>query len=216
MPKKFANENSKAVAAKERKNEKAALEKSAKQKKAEDEYWADDDKSLAKKQARKDDQERKKQEALLKKKERDELARLEEKEVTSKLAKVNPVKVTQAKIREENEKRALAAKKSSTKKPEPETHLTKPIAENINRVVVEGEARTVEGAISVLSISGEPTVDKHPEKRLKAAYEDYEKERLPELKQENPNMRLSQLRQMLWKEWQKSPKNPLNMQLANM
>ena len=87
----------------------------------------------AKKQARKDDQERKKQEALLKKKERDELARLEEKEVTSKLAKVNPVKVTQAKIREENEKRALAAKKSSTKKPEPETHLTKPIAENINR-----------------------------------------------------------------------------------
>ena len=57
---------------------------------------------------------------------------------------------------------------------------------------------------------------KHPEKRLKAAYEDYEKERLPELKQENPNMRLSQLRQMLWKEWQKSPKNPLNIQLANM
>ena len=57
---------------------------------------------------------------------------------------------------------------------------------------------------------------KHPEKRLKAAYEDYEKERLPELKKENPNMRLSQLRQMLWKEWQKSPKNPLNVQLANM
>ena len=28
------------------------------------------------------------------------------------------------------------------------------------RVVVEGEARSVEGAISVLSISGEPTVDK--------------------------------------------------------
>ena len=48
MPKKFASENSKAVAAKDRKNEKAALEKSAKQKKAEDEYWADDDKSLGK------------------------------------------------------------------------------------------------------------------------------------------------------------------------
>ena len=48
MPKKFANENSKAVAAKDRKNEKAAQEKSAKQKKADDEYWADDDKGLGK------------------------------------------------------------------------------------------------------------------------------------------------------------------------
>ena len=74
----------------------------------------------------------------------------------------------------------------------------------------------MEDAISVLSVSGEVAVDKHPEKRLKAAYEDYETERLPELKKENPGMRLSQLRQMLWKEWQKSPKNPLNIQLAAM
>ena len=45
MPKKFAGENSKAVAAKERKNEKSASEKLAKQKALEDAYWADDDKN---------------------------------------------------------------------------------------------------------------------------------------------------------------------------
>ena len=46
----MSGENSKAVAARERKNEKANAEKAAKEKAAEDAKWADDDKSLAKKQ----------------------------------------------------------------------------------------------------------------------------------------------------------------------
>lgn len=57
-------------------------------------------------------------------------------------------------------------------------------------------------------------VDQHPEKRMKAAYKKYEETNLPILKQENPNMKLSQLKQMLWKDWQKSPENPLNQRLA--
>ena len=56
----------------------------------------------------------------------------------------------------------------------------------------------------------EPEVDKHPEKRVKAAYQKFEEENLPLLKQDNPNMRLSQLKQMLKKDWMKSPENPLN------
>lgn len=52
--------------------------------------------------------------------------------------------------------------------------------------------------------------DKHPEKRMKAAYTAYEERRLKELKLENPSLRLSQLKQMIFKEWQKSPENPLN------
>ena len=84
------------------------------------------------------------------------------------------------------------------------------------RLTCEGaEARTVDEAISVLRLSGgEPTVDKHPEKRMKAAYEEFEQARLPLLKAENGNMRLSQLKQMLRKEWQKHPDNPLNKRLA--
>ena len=49
-----------------------------------------------------------------------------------------------------------------------------------------------------------PEVDRHPERRLKAAYAAYEEERLPQLKAEHPNMRLSQLKQLLWKEWLKA------------
>ena len=86
----------------------------------------------------------------------------------------------------------------------------------IFRLQVEGvEARNIEEAISALKVSdGGPSVDKHPEKRMKAAYEDFENKRLPELKSENPSMRLSQLKQMLRKEWQKSPDNPLNRAMA--
>merc|ERR1712142_411411 len=198
------------------KNEKANAEKAAKEKAAEDAKWADDDKSLAKKQSRKDDAERKRLEALAKKKEREDLL-AQENAKNAKASKVNPVKVTQAQIREQQARREEAAR-GKVAKPEPETHLTAPLEENINRMQVEGaEARSVTEAIQVLSInSNSPSVDKHPEKRMKAAYEDFEKKRLPELKAENGNMRLSQLKQMLRKEWQKHPENPLNKQLAAM
>lgn len=52
--------------------------------------------------------------------------------------------------------------------------------------------------------------DKHPEKRMKAAYAAYEERKLKELKVEHPSLRLTQLKQMIFKEWQKSPENPLN------
>lgn len=52
--------------------------------------------------------------------------------------------------------------------------------------------------------------DKHPEKRLKAAFKAYEAENLPRIKAENPSMRMSQWKQILFKEWTKSSQNPLN------
>lgn len=45
---------------------------------------------------------------------------------------------------------------------------------------------------------------------MKAAFTAFEEVNLPRLKQENPNMRLSQLKQLLKKEWMKSPENPMN------
>ena len=53
-------------------------------------------------------------------------------------------------------------------------------------------------------------VDMHPEKRVKAAWNAFEQGRISQLRAENPSLRLSQIRQMLRKEWQKSPLNPLN------
>lgn len=56
----------------------------------------------------------------------------------------------------------------------------------------------------------EKEIDKHPEKRLKAAFAAFEAENLERLKKEYPTLRLSQIKQMLRKEWMKSPANPLN------
>jgi len=53
-------------------------------------------------------------------------------------------------------------------------------------------------------------VDMHPEKRVKAAYSAYEQRRLPDVKADNPNLRLSQLKQIIKKDWNKAPENPLN------
>ena len=73
------------------------------------------------------------------------------------------------------------------------------------------EARTVDEAIAILNLEDEDTsLDKHPEKRMKAAYAAFEEVNLPRLKQENPTLRLSQIKQLLKKEWLKSPENPMN------
>ena len=83
--------------------------------------------------------------------------------------------------------------------------------ENPNRIEPVGEvARNVDEAIAILSSAQISSVDLHPEKRMRAAYLEFEEENLERLKTENPNMRLSQIKQILKKEWQKSPKNPFN------
>ena len=75
------------------------------------------------------------------------------------------------------------------------------------------QARSVDEAIAVLG-GTTAKVDLHPEKRMKAAYTAFEERELPRLKSENPNLRLSQLKQVLRKEWMKSPDNPMVQQLA--
>ena len=70
------------------------------------------------------------------------------------------------------------------------------------------EARSVDDAI--VQLDNNAKVDKHPEKRMKAAYLAYEENRMPSLKEENPGLKYSQLKELLWREWQKSPENPLN------
>lgn len=49
---------------------------------------------------------------------------------------------------------------------------------------------------------------------MRAAFTAFEEAQLPRLKQENPNMRLSQLKQLLKKEWLRSPDNPMNQRCA--
>ena len=78
------------------------------------------------------------------------------------------------------------------------------------------QARTVDEAIAVLGGSGGAAkVDKHPERRIKAAFAAFEEREMPRLKAENPTLRMSQLRQVLKKEWMKSPDNPKIQGLAH-
>jgi hypothetical protein len=69
-------------------------------------------------------------------------------------------------------------------------------------------AQTIDEALVVLQVKDDD--DKHPEKRMKAAYKAFESVNLPRLKEEHPTFKLSQLKQLLQKEWMKSPENPLN------
>ncbi|GBM70284.1 Coiled-coil domain-containing protein 124-B [Araneus ventricosus] len=201
MPKKFGG-NTKAIEARERKDAVKNAEKEKKEREAEEALWRDDDKHVVRKQQRKEEKEKKKQEQQEKKL----LSKMvyEEEMNSIKPPKPAPTKVTRAEI-------AKAVEKSANDKPKRELlHDEKPLEENVNRLQVEGEvARSVDDAIAVLSIGNEK-VDLHPEKRVKAAYQAFEERNLPILKAENPNLRLSQLKQMLKKDWMKSPENPLN------
>ena len=71
----------------------------------------------------------------------------------------------------------------------------------MNRIQLEEpSAKTIDEAVSLLKVQDEPEIDWHPEKQMKATFEDFEKVRLPELKVENPSLRLSQLKQLMGKE----------------
>ncbi|XP_033749935.1 coiled-coil domain-containing protein 124-like isoform X1 [Pecten maximus] len=211
MPKKFKGENSKAVEAKARKAAVQHAEKEKREQALEDAYWKDDDKHNAKKTQRKDDKEKKRLEQLDRKKELQRLHDEEMNSIKSKASTGGSSKVTQSQIQNQIAMEKRLAQATATKGNALPDEV--PIEENVNRLLpTEGEARSVEDALSVLSVK-EPEIDMHPEKRVKAAYQKYEDERLPQLKKENPNLRLSQLKQMLRKDWMKSPENPLNQRL---
>ncbi|GAB1864285.1 Coiled-coil domain-containing protein 124 [Camponotus japonicus] len=206
MPKKFVGENSKAVAARARKAAAKEAESIKKAMEAEDKAWEDNDKQRLKKKQKQEELEKKRQQQLEKKAEAKAL--LEKEMANIKIGGKQPAsKVTRAEIVTITEKRNQVA----MMKKEEET----PIEENLNRLTLEGEtAHSIDEAISILSTK-DPELDRHPEKRMKAAYATFEEKMMPIIKEQNPTLRLSQLKQILRKEWMKSPENPLNQKLLN-
>ncbi|XP_061593181.1 coiled-coil domain-containing protein 124 [Cololabis saira] len=216
MPKKFQGENSKAVTARARKAEAKAVADARKKQEEEDAFWQETDKHVLKKEQRKDDKEKKRLELLERKKENqrlldEESARIKGKREREAAAASAAGKVTRAQIEE-----MLENEQQQPMKPKEQNHLETPLEENVNRIIPEEgtmEARTIEDAIAVLS-TGPDDLDRHPERRMKAAFAAYEEVNMPRIKMENPNMRLSQLKQHLKKEWVKAPENPLNQRFA--
>ncbi|WRT70754.1 uncharacterized protein IL334_007753 [Kwoniella shivajii] len=54
------------------------------------------------------------------------------------------------------------------------------------------------------------SIDAHPERRFKAAFEAYLDRELPILKEEHPGLRQNQMRDLIYKQFQKAPENPFN------
>ncbi|KAI0373167.1 DUF1014-domain-containing protein [Pilatotrama ljubarskyi] len=53
-------------------------------------------------------------------------------------------------------------------------------------------------------------IERHPERRFKAAFEAYKEREMPKIRQEHPGLRLQQYHDLLYKQFQKSPENPFN------
>jgi len=53
-------------------------------------------------------------------------------------------------------------------------------------------------------------IERHPERRFKAALEAYKERELPKLRVEHPGLRLQQYEELLFKKFQKAPENPFN------
>ena len=211
-------------AAAEREKEKKLQARQEALRKAEDAKWVDNDKSLAAKEARKADRDSKADEQARKQREKAELLQKEEAE-NSRIGKNS--KLTSTKIKQSDIKiSALSAmvldpkkkKKQSESVPSDLVH-DQPLEPNLNKeamlyemktgIKVESGTGTAEALSAITAALGEVKIDAHPEKRMKALHAAFEERRLKELMIEKPNLKRSQYKEMIFKEWLKSPENPM-------
>lgn len=169
-----------------------------------------------KKAQRKEEKDAKLLEAAKRKAENKALVKEEEDRL---VAKKPTAKVTQAQLEAAKRRDAEAARIQREKAQELQPGAVvkpKPLEPNINREIAaalaegEVEARSVTDAIALVSPSAARGADAHPERRQKAAYLSFEEANLPRLRQENPSLKLSQLKLQLQKAFEKSPENPFN------
>jgi len=95
-----------------------------------------------------------------------------------------------------------------------EDPLIPELTENLNRQMsMEEDASGIDGAIDLLSGGGGGGgLEKHPERRQKAAYAEFEERMMEQLKEELPGLKRSQYKERIFALWKKSPENPMNQQ----
>jgi len=226
MPKKI-KANPKAVEAKARKETVKSEKQAAAAKAVEDAKWTDEGSTAA--EQRKSQKEAKRLEDLAKKLKKAQLQAKEDADV----AKKKKEKVTRTKLLSLQEQAALeAAKNKETEdlkksnivpqlEPEenPNQKAAQLHAQDLARYGAMGvvSARSVEEALNKMSAQSltsgadsDPKSDKHPEKRMKAAYLEYEEKWMPVLRAEHTTLKFTQLKELLWKQWLKAAENPMN------
>jgi len=91
----------------------------------------------------------------------------------------------------------------------------------VEKVVESFQATGIDDALELLEMVNAKTdkasvgtqaagLERHPERRFKAAFEAYQDRELPILRKEHPGLRLQQYKELLYKQFQKSPENPFN------
>ncbi|KAL9110093.1 MAG: hypothetical protein Q9227_005286 [Pyrenula ochraceoflavens] len=194
MPGKKGGENTKKAAGNAKKAEVAAQKQAAVNAKLaaeEDSKWAQGAKSNAKKQQSED----KKAQAAAKKAERDAMLAAEEANQPSKPknagAKTAPKKTRGLDLSQLDEQQPSSTKANPA----------------LN-------ASGIENALDALSLTGgnadSVKIDRHPERRYKAAYAAFEARRMPEIMEENPGLKKNVREERCRKEFDKSPENPFN------
>jgi hypothetical protein len=189
---KKGGENSKKAAGNARKAEAANKKKAAADAASELAEAAEWEKGAKKGNKKAEDAQFKKEEAARKKAERDALLKAEEESIKSKSRG--------------------AAKVAARKTGKIDDFL------DWNKDIPELSASGLDAALEALALTStgggitNKDIDRHPERRVKAAYASYEDKRLPEIRKEQPGLRLQQYKQLLFKEFQKSPENPMNQE----
>ena len=77
------------------------------------------------------------------------------------------------------------------------------------RMEDEVNASGLDQAVRALTVDPSSS-DAHPEKRVKAAFNAYFENNLPDLKVQKPGLKMNQYKDILWKQFQKSSENPMN------
>jgi len=90
---------------------------------------------------------------------------------------------------------------------------------NVNHVIREQKQEGVAVAFGIDEtleqmsqiVKGPGKADRNPEKRRKALFKAYEEREMARLREENPKLKRSQLKERIFEAWKKSPENPMNM-----
>eukprot|EP00915_Cephaloidophora_sp_WS-2016_P009835 GHVH01014186.1.p2 GENE.GHVH01014186.1~~GHVH01014186.1.p2 ORF type:complete len:238 (+),score=69.33 GHVH01014186.1:139-852(+) len=224
----FKGMNRKAAEAKEKEIAKKLEQKQKAAKKEEDEKWTITDKKEIAELKKKQDASEKleadsKRKQDLKKLYNEEQAALDNKlKPKTKVVTGTPVKLSRAEIQQRlilqntlKQKREAAVEEVVRKEEVAGEALIqnfdtenwnaqqKRLASDVQDVQI---ATDIDEALQVFELEDEIS---HPEKRRKAAFQQYLQEEMPKLREERPNLRQQQYRNILFKQFQKSMSNPV-------
>lgn len=195
--------NSKAEEGRARKAEAKEMEKSksrTEKEKLDEKKWTEGSKDESKRQQ----EEAKRLEKLIKKQEKKQI----EDQESQELAKYK-ASATKAKSNDKTPEPLFRSKSlnwtlsQSSDGSQSADFLEKFSASNMDDALMLLESTNVSSA----SLSA---IEKHPERRMKAAFSAFEAREMPILRADNPTLKHTQLLERLHKLWKKSPENPFN------